>query len=306
VVERARAVHLDAGRLDALAAAFAADPPARPCWDLASHYRGDPASTLAYVITLDAINFGSGWFPLLRKRPGRSGYLSVALALTERFAQAGPWSARELQALDAAALARVTGQRDAPPEIDELMGLYARALNDLGLLLEAEYGGRFEALLESAGGLAERLVRALARMPLFRDVSDYLGLTVPFYKRAQIAAADLALAFEGRGPGRFRDLGRLTAFADNLVPHVLRMQGALVYEPRLAARIDAGELLAPGAPEEVEIRAAAVQAVEHIVAGLRQRGAALCAHEVDYALWQRGQDPDMKAHPRHRSRSPFY
>ena len=28
----------------------------------------------AFWLTLDTINFGSGWFPTLRKRPGRSSY----------------------------------------------------------------------------------------------------------------------------------------------------------------------------------------------------------------------------------------
>jgi hypothetical protein len=31
---------------------------------------------------------------------------------------------------------------------------------------------------------------------------------------AQLAAADLSLAFAGQGPGRFEDLGSLTIFAD--------------------------------------------------------------------------------------------
>ena len=67
-------------------------------------------------------------------------------------------------------------------------------------------------------------------MPFFRDTG--------FYKRAQIVPADLALA----GVAEFHDLDRLTIFADNLVPHVLRVDGVLRYDPELAARIDAGEL----------------------------------------------------------------
>ena len=39
----------------------------------------------AYLLTLDTINFGSGWFPTLRKRPGCSGYFTVAWALSDRF-----------------------------------------------------------------------------------------------------------------------------------------------------------------------------------------------------------------------------
>ena len=50
-----------------------------------------------------------------------------------------------------------------------------------------------------------------------------------YYERAQLAAADLSLAFDGRGLGRFDDLQNLTIFADNLVPHVLRVDNILIY-----------------------------------------------------------------------------
>src|ERR687896_13348 len=43
-------------------------------------------------------------------------------------------------------------------------------------------------------GSAVALVERLAAWPTWRDVSPYDGAEVPFFKRAQIAAADLALA----------------------------------------------------------------------------------------------------------------
>ncbi len=42
------------------------------------------------------------------------------------------------------------------------------------------------------------------------------------------------------------DLGGLTMFADNLVPHVLRLDGILRLHPGLVARIDRGELIEHG------------------------------------------------------------
>ena len=63
------------------------------------------------------------------------------------------------------------------------------------------------------------------------------GGDVPFFKRAQIAAADLALAGLADPPS---DLDRLTLFADNLVPHVLRIDGVLEFDADLVDRIDAG------------------------------------------------------------------
>ena len=105
----------------------------------------------------------------------------------------------------------------------ELMALFTRALRELGDRITVEYFGRFLGLVNSAEGSAERLAETLATWPTWRDVSHYEGEPVPFYKRAQIAAADLHLA--GIAPAN--DLDRLTLFADNLVPHVLRLDGVL-------------------------------------------------------------------------------
>lgn len=306
VLARARSVAIDEPALVALAGRLLADPPPAPVWDPVAHHVGTPASRLAFVLTLDAVNFGSGWFPKLRKRAGRSGYYTVAMGLKDRFDREGPWSAAELAELAPRDLAAVTGQTLDDPEVAELMALFARALNDLGALLAERHGGRFEALVASAGGSGARLVEALAEMPLYRDVSRYDDFAVPFYKRAQITVADLAIAFAGAGPGRFEDLDELTCFADNLVPHVLRREGVLAYAPALAMRIDAEQPLTAGSPEEVEIRAAGVHAVEGLVAAIRAGGGRATAHGIDMALWQRGQRPEIKAWPRHRARCPYY
>lgn len=306
VTRRARHVRIDAQRLEALASRLAGDPPPPPQLDPAHHHLGDDRSTLAYVVCLDAVNFGSGWFPLLSKRPGMSGYFTIATALKERFEKGGAFEAGDLVAIRAADCADLFGQREAPPEVRVLMEHFRRAWNDLGAQLLARWGGGFEGLVEAAGGRAGRLVELLAEMASYRDVAAYAELEVPFYKRAQLTAADLAAAFRGRGPGRFEDLDELTLFADNLVPHVLRCEGVLVYQPALAHRVDDGELLASGSPEEVEIRAAAVEAVERCVARVRDAGTPLSASQLDFALWSRGQRPEIKARPRHRTRCTYY
>jgi len=305
VVRRARHVHLDDAALARLAEAF--DPTAPPpALDPAHHHAGPPQEVLAFVVTLDAVNFGSGWFPHLRKRPGLSGYFTIATGLAERFARHGPWRAAELARLDARDCAAVFGQDLAVPEQAELMGLFARAWNELGAFLETRYGGRFAGPLAEADGRAERIAEILGEMPLYRDVARYDELEVPFFKRAQITVADLAAAEIGEQGQRLHGLERLTLFADNLVPHVLRCEGVLGYAPALAARIDREETIAAGSPEEVEIRAAGVQAVERLIAVLAERGVATTAMAVDHWLWNRGQSPAVKARPRHRTRTVFY
>ena len=273
--------------------------------DPARETAGEPGTRLAYVVTLDAINFGSGWFPELAKRDGKSGYYTVAGALADHFDRHGPWNAVALRRLDADVCAGVFGQKDNPGA-RELMELFARALNDLGSWLASQHGGSFTKAIESSQGSAERLVGMLAEMPLYRDVARYADFEVPFYKRGQITASDLAEAFGGAGFGHFDDLDRLTIFADNLVPHVLRNDGVLDYDAGLLSRIERHELLTPGSPEEVEIRALALHAVERAVAELRRRGVEASARRLDTKLWTRGQRPEIKAHPRHRARCAFY
>ncbi len=254
-----------------------------PELDPVCHYlEGAPADVAAYFLAVDAVNFGSGWFPTLRKRAGMSGYFTVAWAIADRFRAHGPWTPAQLRAMRSEEIADTLGQ----PRDHELMALYAQALRALGAFL----GGR-DALgvVREARGSAEALAAQLARgMALFADRG--------FYKRAQIVPADLALA----GVARFTDLHRLTIFADNLVPHVLRCEGVLRYDERLAAHIDAGRLLAPGRQER-EIRACAVRACELIA----QRVGAT-EHELDNWLWSRGQAPEYKALPRHRTRTVYY
>ena len=305
VARRARSVRIDDEALERFAALLARERPPVPSLDPAQRPFADADTTLAFVLTINAINFGSGWFPELRKRDGLSGYLSIATALREHFEKSGAPSAGTLQGLRRQDCAAIFGQPDSGPA-GELMGLYAEALRELGSFLARRHGSRFRGPIEEAGGSAARLVEILAEMPFYRDVSSYDGFSVPFYKRAQITAADLHGAFGGRGLGAFRDVDELTLFADNLVPHTLRMLQVLRFDLLLERKIDAGELLPQGSEPEVEIRAVALHAVEQIVRACRRRGWKVNAQRIDHLLWTRGQSPEIKARPRHRTRCTFY
>jgi hypothetical protein len=307
VAERARFVRIARDRIAEYAAALPLERIARPEHDAPSHYLGHGDDTVAFFLTLDAINFGSGYFPHLRKRPGMSGYFTIASALNDHYMAHGPLAPDDLTRLTLADCTALFGQDPANEPVRELMGHFVAALHDLGRYLLERFDGHYTQLVAEAGGSAERLVQLLTVMRYFDDVALYDGLEAPFYKRAQIAAADLWIAFDGRGPGFFEDMDRLTIFADNLVPHVLRIDGLLEYDQELAARIDAGTPIPAGAPEEVELRACAVHAVELLAAALRDRGHMVNAMQLDNLLWNRGQQPAYKqAKPRHRTRSVFY
>lgn len=288
VAEHARWVRIDEAALAGLE--LAGDIP-EPALDPERHYlEGSRAEVATYLLTLDAINFGSGWFPTLAKRRGHdgrpvSGYNTVAWALADRFRAHGPWSNGELRTMRTAEIADVLGQRAD----HELMALYAQALRELGTFLGT--GTVLDLVIAAEGSAAAFAGRLANGMAMFHDAG--------FFKRAQIAPADLAVA----GVTTWHDLERLTIFADNLVPHVLRCDGILVYDERLAAHIDAEHPLRSGweVAAEREIRACAVHACARLARRLRTSEARL-----DMWLWNRGQAPEVKARPRHRYRCVYY
>jgi hypothetical protein len=285
VASQARHVRIVDDAIEPYAAALPAESPPTP--DLAGVSDEDRA---AFLLTLNAINFGSGWFPTLRKPPGMSGFRTVEAGLRAH----GPFTADELTTMTATTIAEIVGQ---DPD-HKLMGLFATHLRKLGERVDSEHDGSFLSLAQAGDGSATALAEHLGSRPTWRDVSLYGDEEVPFFKRAQIAAADLALA--GIAPAD--DLPDLTLFADNLVPHVLRIDGVLEFDAGLVARIDAEELIEHDSPEEVEIRACALHAVEQLVTA----HGATDATTVDYVLWNRGAAPRYKAHPRHRARTTDY
>ena len=285
VAARSRHVRVVDEAIEPYAATLAAESPPAP--DVAGATLEERA---AFSLTLNAINFGSGWFPTLRKAPGMSGFRTVEAGLRAH----GPWTAEALAAMTREEIGGAVGQDPA----HELIGHFAVHLRELGERVRDEHDGSFLALARSGDGSATRLTERLASWPTWRDVSVYDGDDVPFFKRAQIAAADLALT--GIAPAA--DLGELTLFADNLVPHVLRIDGVLEFDDELVSRIAAERLIEHDSPEEVEIRACALHAVELLVAA----HGSTTATAVDNVLWHRGGEPRYKAVPRHRARTTDY
>jgi len=281
---------------------------AEPERDEELHYLGHGEETVAYVVTLDAVNFGSGYFPWTQPRDGDTEYAMVARALTDRFERHGPFEPDRLTELTAEDCGELFAQEIQHDERRRLMASYAHVLGELGEHLVDHYGGSYTELVESADRSAAELVRRLTEIPSFRDVVLYQNTEVPFYKKAQITASDLHLAFEGTSWGAFDDIDELTIFADNRLPHVLRLDDVLVYSDALAERIDRRELLPAGSREEIEIRACAVHAAERIADQLGERRDAgrVPPRLLDNHLWHRGGTDRYRVRPAHLTRTVFY
>jgi hypothetical protein len=324
VVERAALVRIDHDAIAAVAADMLDEPVPVPEWDAALHYRDGTWQTAGWVLALDALNFCFwGQDPTDPERRWRvevdgtihQGYWALAAALTRAVRQGFPlWNAAYLAEIPEADVRAILRPADRPDATEiPLFSQRVANLRELGNNLLARFDAGLEPpvvnLIRAAEGSAARLVGlVVATFPSFADVAAHPGLAEPvrLYKRAQILAADLHGAFAGQDLGQFHDLAGLTAFADYKVPQVLRALGVLTYDPRLADRVARYEIIPPGSPAEVEIRAATVWACELLRQALATHGRALHAFEIDWLLWSAGQHLPAAVQPYHRTPTIFY
>ncbi len=310
VSEMSRNVRIDREALGRFVRKLLADDIQVPCWDINYHFFDGTEKTVAYFLVLDTINF-CFWPPAKMPRweieyesKKLSGYYALAASLKQAIESGAPiTNAGYLADLSMVELKKILGGQG------ELQLIQDRqlALNELGNILLKEYEGHAHRLVESAEHSALKLARLIAKkLSSFNDIAEYQGHRVFFYKRAQILTADLYGAFRGKDWGRFTDMDKITAFADYKLPQVLRHLGILHYSSELAQKVDNATLLESGSPEEIEIRANTIRAVELIRRELDQAGKRLRAFEIDWLLWNLGQGNEYRKKPYHKTVTIFY
>ena len=281
-----------------------------PPWDSDHHYFDGTPATVSYLTVLDTVNF-CFWPPPGERRWGillddsfLSGYVGMAYALRRAMEKGVPLTSAEyLAGIKTSEFARII---DGSGTL-QLIENRSAALRELGFLLLKEYEGEARLMIEQASESAVGLARNLAKkLVSFRDKALYRGRPVWFLKRAQILAADLYGAFQGRAWGAFTDMDQITAFADYKVPQVLRQHGILRYAPSLASLVDGMMPIPAGSVMEVELRAATIAAVERLREILAQSGKSFLSPELDWMLWSMGQRDDFRKKPYHRTLTIFY
>jgi hypothetical protein len=168
------------------------------------------------------------------------------------------------------------------PDID----VRCQLLNELGRGILDKHNGSALHMIAQANQSADALVQIiLDTFPGFRDFVDENGdsksseweaakkssNTVYFYKRAQIAVADLWAAL-GRCHAesctemlntdssrllsccQFKDMSTITTFPDYRVPQILRHVNVMEYDHGLAQKVDRLVELDKGCADEVSIR----------------------------------------------------
>ncbi|KAH7472160.1 hypothetical protein KRP22_002402 [Phytophthora ramorum] len=307
VVQHSTHVSLDSTAVERLAAKLgeklSRDEQGVVTWDSGDfHYfedvEQDGPLTCQYVFVLDALNF-CFWPTENMEYEHLARGLKTALV-------------NDPHALDAENLATVTNETVAswfhpftPPQLDERR----RKIREVGDVLQYFFDGRAMNLIKQANFSAVEAIRlVLANFPGFRDHAVYKGEQVHFYKRAQILVGDVWAAYGRRTSGiaSFHDISKLTMFADYRVPQVLRPEGVMVYSADLAKLVDSKGEIPAGSEMELEIRAATIQAVEMIHNHMAHQGHHLQVIELDWLLWQIGEDNKEDLLPHHRTWSIYY
>ena len=182
-----------------------------------------------------------------------------------------------------------------------------KILREIGTNMIAKYNGKASNLIAEAHGNAQKLVENIAQnFPFFLDTSLYKNEEVDFYKRAQLLAADIYQVFDGQSFGTLKNVDQLTACADYKLPQILRKLGILEYATVLAKKVDTKIEIDHNSPEEVEIRANTIWAVEFIKKEVKKRSPQILSFEVNDHLWLMSQEKFSDDKPYHRTRTTAY
>ena len=311
VVEQSRVVQIDPTVISNLMDnSSLLEIPPLPLGPAAYHYFDGTGVTAEWIFVLDTINHcfwpdvGYPLWTIYYRGEALSGYWALAASL-KRAMEEGIriHQAETLASMDSQTLAHIFSGRGKIPLFKDRLA----NLRQAGQVLLDRFQGSFIHVLEEARGSPAELVSLLVRQfPSFDDTASYHGKTVYFLKRAQLLIQDLWSTFSGESWGDFRDLWQLTAFADYKLPQVLRHLGLIHYRPTLAQCIQELMFIPPESPEEVEIRAATVWAVELIRQALTSRGQKVTSAQIDNWLWNLGQEDTYRRLPYHRTRTIFY
>ena len=310
VVESARHVWIDERAVKSVCQTFLKKEPEARGPEPSLHWNDGSVRTSTVLLVLDAWNF-SFWPDLGQEKwsieyEGQelNGYQALAAcvkrALDKGIKLYDPKTLTQLKKKDLKSIFRGTG------EIPLLNQRLAHA-HEVGRVLLDNWAGDFSNLVRAAEGSAVSLTEMIVEnFSCFDDVGIYFGREVKFYKRAQLLVADLHASLCEEEIFQFHDLHQLTAFADYKIPQVLAALGVLRYSPELQSELERQAQLPKGDYKEVEIRAGMVWAIELLRRELEELGQKRSAAEIDWILWEMGQENLDNERPYHRTRTIFY
>lgn len=296
VIEGSRDVSTDVARIVEVAGWMAYEELPLPQFALPFGVGDNPQQGIDFILVADCIDFAFTDFSTDVKFQvdfaGRHWSDSDAM-----FACLKRALDEQVAVLDGSYLARVTAsdlRRIFRGNIEMPMAEErAAVMREVGGVLNQRYSGRFYNFVKACSprcydnghGLVEKLV---AEFPRFRDVSDYQGHPVKFYKLAQLGVWMLYSSMRSSGAFKLEDPGRMTAFADYIVPAALRLMNILKYSPALESAIQQHKMVPRDSTQEIEIRAHTLYATALLaeeINRLRPPELQIIIPQVDARLW---------------------
>ena len=181
------------------------------------------------------------------------------------------------------------------------------AMNDVGKVLTVKYEGDFRNLLSQSNDVNILRKKIVSEIKSFQDSSQFKGETIYFHKRAQIILAGVAALLPKTSCTKFKNIHELTTLADYRIPQILKNMEIIEYTDELAQKIEGQVELDAGSPEETEIRANTIWAVELIRDELNKaHGTKFLANDINDYLWLETQQEGFDKRIHHRVRTTAY
>lgn len=142
----------------------------------------------------------------------------------------------------------------------------------------------------------------IRNLKYFKDISNYKGEEILFYKRAQLLTSDILHVREKKEQIKV-DYSHLIGCADYKIPQVMRCYRMLEFKDDLAKRIDEKRELEEGSIEEIEIRANTLKIINYIYEKLNKK---YCRMDINDFIWLLGQNRSQMTKKYHRTLTNHY
>lgn len=289
VMEQAKLVKIDAQQVKKKANEMMEKGLQKPDWSDAGYMKFESEDERAqYSMVLESQNWGS-WYGDGGQEPERwvisyqgkehQGWYGVVTAVKRAIEE-------DVPILEADFLANVSEtemeQIFRTVSGDARVAERTKVFNSVGKSLIQKHEGQIINLLNECGFDSLKIIERLANdFEFFNDAVNYQGREIKFYKHAQ----HFALMLYGLLEKKVKGIENLTVLSDYKVPQIFRYWGVLVYEDKLASKVDSWEVLEKDSMEEVEIRAGTVVTGDLLHQELLKLGSDLKACELDVNLW---------------------
>ncbi len=177
-------------------------------------------------------------------------------------------------------------------------------LNQLWKILIDSFDWSFSEIIRLGRQDASDILTIIIKsFPFFEDTREYKGKEIYFYKRAQALVESMYSILWSKWESSLKNIECLTALADYVLPNVLRNLWILHYSEELEKIIDTHTPIVSGSEQEIEIRAATVQAVSQIKHQILSLGIMVTSLQINDYLWLAWWNVDS---PFHRTRTTAY